>query len=66
MFQGQIERNMEVYVDDLLVKSMGLVDHVLDFHEAFEMLRQYGMKLNPVKCAFRVSFEKFLGYIVVT
>ena len=64
MFQGQIGRNMEVYVDDMLVKSTELGNHAHDLHEAFETLKQYGMKLNPVKCAFRVSSRKFLGYMV--
>jgi hypothetical protein len=56
---------MEVYVDDMLVKSMESLDHAHDLHEAFEMLKQYGMKLNPVKCAFGVSSRKFLGYMVL-
>jgi succinylglutamate desuccinylase len=64
MFQAQIGRNMEVYVDDMLVKSTESVNHIHDLHEAFETLKQYGMKLNPTKCAFRVSSEKFLGYMV--
>jgi hypothetical protein len=64
MFQGQIGRNMEVYVDDMLVKSTKLLNHTHDLHEAFETLKQYGMKLNPAKCAFGVSAEKFLGYMV--
>jgi hypothetical protein len=64
MFQAQIERNMEVYVDDMLVKSKESRDHIRDLHEAFATLKQYGMKLNPAKCAFRVSSGKFLGYMV--
>ena len=54
---------MEVYVDNMLVKSTESVNHAHDLHEAFETLKQYGMKLNPVKCAFRVSSGKFLGYM---
>jgi hypothetical protein len=64
MFQAQIGRNMEVYVDDMLVKSTESVSHVHDLHEAFETLKQYRMKLNPAKCAFGVSSGKFLGYMV--
>ena len=64
MFQAQIERNMEVYVDDMLVKSLASRNHANDLHEAFEMPKQYGMKLNPTKCAFGVSSEKFHGYMV--
>jgi hypothetical protein len=64
MFQAQIGRNMEVYVDDMLIKSVESVAHVNDLYEAFEKLKQYGMKLNPAKCAFGVSSGKFLGYMV--
>jgi hypothetical protein len=64
MFQAQIGRNMEVYVDDMLVKSKESRDHIRDLHEAFATLKQYEMKLNPVKCAFGVSSGKFLGYMV--
>jgi hypothetical protein len=64
MFQAQIGRNMEVYVDDMLVKSMESVSHTHDLYEAFKTLKQYRMKLNPAKCAFGVSFGKFLGYMV--
>ena len=55
---------MEVYIDDMLVKSTDSLDHTHDLHEAFMTLKQYGMKLNPAKCTFRVSFGKFLGYMV--
>jgi hypothetical protein len=55
---------MEIYVDDMLVKSAESVSHAHDFQEAFETLKQYGMKLNPAKCAFRISFKKFWGYMV--
>jgi hypothetical protein len=64
MFQAQIGRNMEVYVDDMLVKSTELIAHVNDLREAFKTLKQYGMKLNPAKCTFGVSSGKFLGYMV--
>jgi hypothetical protein len=64
MFQAQLGRNMEVYVDDMLVKSKESRDHIRDLHEAFATLKQYEMKLNPAKCAFGVSSGKFLGYMV--
>ena len=63
-FQRQIGQNMEVYVDDMLVKSIEDTDHIKDLTEAFEALRRYNMKLNPTKCAFRVSAGKFLGFMV--
>ncbi|XP_059669890.1 uncharacterized protein LOC132315551 [Cornus florida] len=64
MFKDQIRRNMEVYVDDMLVKSLKAQDHLVDLQETFQVLRKHQMKLNPSKCAFGVSSGKFLGYMV--
>ncbi|XP_059454999.1 uncharacterized protein LOC132185214 [Corylus avellana] len=64
MFQEQIGKKMEVFVDDMLVKSKLRVDHVTDLQEAFRILKHFKMKLNPAKCAFGVSSGKFLGYMV--
>ena len=55
---------MEVYVDDMLVKSKEEGSHLDDLNETFETLRQYKMKLNPTKCAFEVSSRKFLGFMM--
>jgi len=65
MFERQIGRNVEVYVDDMLIKSKEEEDHLDDLKETFNTLRQYNMKLNPSKCAFRVSSGKFLGFMVL-
>lgn len=51
---------MEVYVDDMLTKSLKDNDHVTDIKETFDILRRYKMMLNSMKCAFGVSFGKFL------
>ena len=64
MFRPQIGRNVEVYVDDMLMKSIDEGSHLDDLQETFETLRQYKMKLNPSKCAFGVSSGKFLGFMV--
>ena len=64
MFSEQIGRNMEVYVDDMLVKSKEELTHLDDLKETFATLRQYQMKLNPSKCAFGVALRKFLGFMV--
>ena len=64
MFNKQIGRNVEVYVDDILVKSKEEEDHLDDLKETFNTLRQYSMKLNPSKCAFGVSSGKFLRFMV--
>ena len=65
MFKKQIGKNVEVYVDDMLVKSKEEEDHLDDLKETFNTLKQYSMKLNPSKCAFGVSSGKFLGFIVL-
>ena len=64
MFSEQIGRNMEAYVDDMLVKSKEELTHLDDLKETFATLRQYQMKLNPSKCAFGVASRKFLGFMV--
>jgi len=65
MFCRQIGRNMEVYVGDMLVKSKRAELHLDDLKETFDTLRKYQMSLNPVKCVFRVSSGKFLGFMVL-
>jgi hypothetical protein len=55
MFHDQIERNVEVYMDDMLIKSKENEDHLADLKETFQALRGYNMKLNLGKCAFSVS-----------
>lgn len=55
---------MEVYVDDMLVKSLQAEQHIQHLEESFQMLSQYKMKLNPAKCMFGVASGKFLGFMV--
>ena len=55
---------MEAYIDDMLVKSKERFDHIQHLQEAFELLGRHDMKLNPLKCAFRVSSGKFLAFMV--
>ena len=64
MFSKHIRRNVEVYVDDMLVKSKEEKDHLDDLKEMFDTLKQYSMKLNPAKCTFGVSSRKFLGFMI--
>ena len=64
MFSRPIGRNMEVYVDDMLVKSREELTHLDDLKETFATLKQYQMKLNPAKCVFGVASGKFLGFMV--
>ena len=55
---------MEVYMDDMLVKSKEELAHLDDLRETFATLKLYQMKLNPSKCVFRVPSSKFLGFMV--
>ena len=64
MFSKQIRRNIEVYVDDMLIKSKEEEDHLDDLKDTFNTLRQYCMKLNLSKCAFEVSSGKFISFMV--
>ena len=64
MFAHKIGRNVQVYVDDMLVKGLHEDDHLDDLRETFDTLRSYNMKLNPNKCAFRVTAGKFLSFMV--
>ncbi|XP_065004152.1 uncharacterized protein LOC103981981 [Musa acuminata AAA Group] len=64
MFAAQIRRNVEVYVDDMIVKSHMAADHLTDLAETFSTLRKYGLRLNPEKCAFGISSGRFLGFVV--
>src|SRR5262249_47952267 len=64
IFARLIGHNIEAYVDNMVVKSGKTEDHVSDLKEVFEVLRANGMKLNPSKCSFGTSSEKFLGFMV--
>ena len=64
VFKDLIGSTMEVYVKDMLVKSMQRTDHLQHLDKKFDLLRQYKGKLNPEKCTFGVASWKFLGYLV--
>lgn len=64
LFKEQIGNTMEIYVDEMITKSMKTTDHISHLNGTFDVLRKFDMKLNPKKCAFRVATEKFLGYMV--
>jgi hypothetical protein len=54
----------EVYIDYIVVKLASLDSHLADLRLAFEKMLRYGLKMNPLKCAFGVSADKVLGFIV--
>ncbi|KAL0336473.1 UNVERIFIED_CONTAM: hypothetical protein Sradi_4859200 [Sesamum radiatum] len=64
IFRSQLCRNMEVYVDDMLVKSKEARSHVEDLQETFAVLRKYRLKLNLGKCTFEVNGGHLLGFMV--
>ena len=64
MFAHQLGRNVQVYVDDMLMKSVCENDHLNDLQEKFDTFRSYNMKLNPSKCVFGVTAGKFFGFMV--
>ena len=64
MFEPQLGKNIEVYVDDMVGKSKVVSEHVGDLEAIFDILREHKLRLNASKCSFGVGFGKFLGYMV--
>ena len=57
-------KNIEAYIDDMVVKSKVVFEHVGDLRNIFEILRKHKMHLNASKCSFGVGLGRFLGYMV--
>ena len=64
MFELQMGKSIEIYIDDMVVKSKLVSEHLRDLGDIFGILRKYRMRLNASKCSFRVESGKFLGYMV--
>ena len=64
MFEPQLDRNIEVYIDDIVVKSKVVSKHVGDLANIFGILRKHKLRLNASKCSFGVGSGNFLGYMV--
>ena len=64
MFESLLGKNIEVYIDDMVVKSKMVSEHLGDLQAIFEILRNYKLRLNASKCSFGVGLSKFLGYMV--
>ena len=64
MFESQMGKNIEVYIDDMVVKSKIVSEHIGDLTNIFETLRGHKLRLNASKCSFGVGSGKFLGYMV--
>jgi hypothetical protein len=63
-FHELLDIIVEIYIDDIVVKLASLDSHLADLHLTFKKMRQYVLKMNPLKCAFGVSTGKFLGFII--
>ena len=64
MFEPQLGKNIEIYVDDMVVKSKMVSEHLGDLGSTFNVLRKHKLRLNASKCSFGVGSGKFLGYMV--
>jgi len=64
MFHNFIRKFMQVYIDDIVVKSSLEDDHLSHLRQSFERMRKYGLKMNPLKCAFGVCASDFLSFVV--
>ena len=64
MFESLLGKNIEIYIDDMVVKSKVVSEHLGDLRIIFEILRNYKLQLNASKCSFSVGLGKFLGYMV--
>jgi hypothetical protein len=60
IFHELLGNTVEVYIDDIVVKSTELSSHIANFRKVFDKMRRYGLKMNSRKCAFGVSAGKFL------
>ena len=64
MFESLLGKNIEIYIDDMVVKSKMVSKHLGDLQVVFEILRSYKLRLNASKCSFGVGLGKLLGYMV--
>ena len=64
MFEPQLGKNVEVYIDDMVVKSKLVFEHIMDLTSIFKILKEYKLHLNTSKCSFGVGSGNFLGYMV--
>jgi hypothetical protein len=64
IFHELLGNTVEVYIDDIVVKSVEFSSHIADLRKALDKMRRYGLKMNPRKCAFGVSAGKFLEFVI--
>ena len=64
IFHDMLSHHMRIYINDIMVKSKKIVEHVNHLRKIFERMRLHQLKLNSLKCAFGVQAEIFLGFLV--
>ena len=64
MFESQLGKNIKIYIDDIVMKSKMVSEHLRDLRAIFEILKKYNLRLNASKCSLGVGSGKFLGYMV--
>jgi hypothetical protein len=64
IFHEIIGKIVEIYIDDVVVKSKSYKEHLADLRKTLECTRKHGLKMNPNKCAFGVSAGQFLGFLI--
>ena len=64
MFKSQLSRNIEAYINDMVIKSKVASEHIRDLEEAFSVLKKHQLWLNASKCSFGVSSGKFLSFMI--
>ena len=64
IFHDMIDRFIEVYIDDVVIKSPTKSKHLVDLEKAFQRIRIHKLKMNPLKCAFGVSTGNILSFLV--
>jgi hypothetical protein len=64
IFHDLLRVLMEVYIDDVVVKSISFKEHMTDLKLSLERMKKYGLRMNRLKCAFRVTSGRFLGFVV--
>ena len=65
IFHDMLGHHMEIYIDDIVVKSKKADEHVNHLRKSFERMRLHQLKLNPLKCAFKVQIGNLLGFLVL-
>ena len=65
LFHDMMHQDVKVYVDDMIVKSKGRVDHLTVLQMFFERIRKFKLRLNPKKCTFGVTSGKLLGFMII-